>query len=251
MDFPPLHLVLPSLADTFGNPITLQNDDNLPMLPKLIHFSERTSTPVETYTVYSAQTNFRFSFYGSFSPRVFSVPSFPNDEARWIQGPAQRFPARLLSNTVTLILRDFEDLQGLFPLVPIDAATPINSLLNHDVRLPQQLARNSLVSPVVKTIYLISESFTNFIYPNDLMPHIVTNVEQALKQFPNLHTLHLPDPLNLQPDVTNDDMFVVIYKEAVKELSRHSLASIRGLTVVMDQDFWIESSNLSRLKALD
>lgn len=106
MSFPPLELALPCAIDSFGDLVTLQAEDEEPLLLNLYHLSERTTTPCETYTVYYAQRSFRFSFYGSFSPRIFSVPQFPDDSARWIHEPAQRFPSTLLQNTSTLILKD-------------------------------------------------------------------------------------------------------------------------------------------------
>lgn len=253
MDFPPLHLVLPSLFDSFGNPVTLQDEHGIPALPNLKHLSERTSTPVETYNVYSAQTNFRFSFYGTFSPEVFSVPLFPDDEARWIQEPAQRFPATLLLNTKKLILRGFDDLRSLFPLVRIEAGSPMRLIqyTNPPVGLHQIVTGQ--VSREVREVYLIDETFAHYIYPHGLIPNIVAGVEQTVKQFPNLRNLHLPDPLKLQQDlrdVESDDMVVLVYKEAVNQLSKHAQASIRDLRIVQDQDFDIvmDLPRVSRLE---
>lgn len=248
--FPPLHLVLPSLFNSFGDLVTLEEEGSAPLLPKLKHLSERTSTPVETYTVYNSQTEFRFSFYGSFSPQIFSIPLFPDDEARWIQEPAHRFPHTLLSKTKVLIMRDFEDLNNLFPHITVDAAVP-SSYVNASFPYFTHVSANTLAAEGVKEIYLISESFMNFIYPNDLTPHIRSHIEQAILRFPKLQTLHLSDPLKLHEDVTNTDLFVLIYKNAVKSLTQHSQAKIRDLTILMDQDFWIESTNLCRLKFLE
>lgn len=252
LTFPPLHLVLPSLVDSFGNLVTLEEEGSAPILPSLIHINERTSTPVETYTVYTSQTDFRFSFYGAFSPKTFTVSLFPSDEARWIQEPAHRFPPTILSRTKLLFVRDFEDLNSLFPSILVDTAVSSSYLNGHSSHsyAPYSQA-HTVVGHQVNEIYLIAESFMNFIYPNDLIPHITSYVEQAILHFPNLRTLHLPDPLMLQEGVTETDLFVLLYKNAIKALAHHPQAKIRNLNVLMDQDFWIESTNLCRLVSLE
>lgn len=179
MSFPPLELALPCLIDSFGNFVTLQDENAPPLLPNLVHLSERTTTPCETYTVYYAQTGFRFSFYGSFSPRIFSVPQFPGDAARWIHEPAQRFPATLLQKTETLILKDFIDVDELFPVLQVEPPLIHPNLVMEHLGPPGAQLSTSPVSKTVQKIYLIGESFAQTFQPEGLHPYLLSSIERT------------------------------------------------------------------------
>jgi hypothetical protein len=106
---------------------------------------------------------------------------------------------------------------------------------------------------VVDEVYLTNEYFAHFLHPDDLRHHIRNSVESVFQQFPNLRTLHLPDPLKFSADSQEeyDGVFVESFIDAVQQLSRHASPSIRALKVILDQEVWAISPNLSAISISD
>jgi hypothetical protein len=242
---PPIHLVLPDLVNTFNDPVTLQDSStNEKLLPNLVHLSERTTTACESYAVYYAHTNFRFRFYGAFSPRIFSVPQFADEYARWVHEPAMRFPLTLIASAEALLVRDFLDADQLFPLLEIKGPTR-NQLhatseegLIHPIKLIQP------ISTAVTSLYLIHDSFAYKTPEEDVKDYITTGVRKAFQQFPNLKTIHLPMPSAFYlTGLEADSSFIKEYIRVVEELKIHEDKRIRNLKVILDQDVWLCSSD--------
>lgn len=94
------------------------------------------------------------------------------------------------------------------------------------------------VSKRVKTVYLVRESLANIYEPSGILPYFVATFGRTFTQFPNLQTIHLPDPSAIDLTVSDDGEFASHYKTATRELAKTGGAELQNWNTITDQDVW-------------
>lgn len=253
----PVRRAMPYTVNSLGDPVTLEQPSvgsSSRLLPNLELLIERSSNEYEDYEIYRLQTMFRFTFYGSFSPRQFSLPLGPSPGDRLLMSRLQRFPTTLLSKTKVVYIRDLIDFDEMFPLYPSvtqdGLARGRNDQHNHSQVLPWHAAPPAVyltpVSETVTTVVCLNEDFGYQLEPYEFRPYLCGGVSKLLLQFPNLKRLHLPDEDSffMYTSTARKTELVRAYRDAIMDLQYHDDPEMKALEVVTDQGVYIPDCSL-------